>query len=125
MVQAILPDFVTYPQHLHALPILPPIVISPACDMPRSRAIGVLTMEIGCTGAHVKDATRRSVRDWPRYSNGRAGVVRTVDCTSNMVTSWRLTTSMGIDEMPAIPISKSYMDTGMTRKPGPKVNTYR
>jgi hypothetical protein len=42
-----------------------------------------------------------------------------------MLTNWRLTISMGIDAIPAMPISKPYMDTAMTRKPGIKVNTYR
>jgi hypothetical protein len=32
---------------------------------------------------------------------------------------------MGIDEIPVMSISKPYMDTAMTRKPGIKVNTYR
>jgi hypothetical protein len=48
-----------------------------------------------------------------------------VDCSSNMLTNERLTTSVGIDETPAMSISKPYMDIAMTRKPGNKVNTYR
>ena len=42
-----------------------------------------------------------------------------------MLTSLRLIIAMGIDEMPALPSSKPYMDTAMTRKPGIKVTTYR
>jgi hypothetical protein len=52
-------------------------------------------------------------------------VVSMVDCSSNMLTNERLTTSVGIDETPAMSISKPYMDIAMTRKPGNKVNTYR
>jgi hypothetical protein len=48
-----------------------------------------------------------------------------VDCSSNRLTSLRLTISMEIDEMPALPISKLYMDIVMTRKPGAKVHTSR
>jgi hypothetical protein len=51
-----------------------------------------LTMGMGCIGAHDGDATRRSVLDWPSCSNGRAGAVPIVDCSSNMPTSWKLTT---------------------------------
>ena len=77
------------------------------------------------TGAHGEDGTRRSVADWPPCSNGRAGVVPIVACSSNMLTSRRLTTSVGIDATPAMPISKPYMDIAMTRKPGNKVTTFR
>jgi hypothetical protein len=48
-----------------------------------------------------------------------------VDCSSNRLTSLRLTISMEIDEIPAMPISKLYMDIVMTRKPGAKVHTSR
>jgi hypothetical protein len=39
-----------------------------------------------------------------------------------MLTNWRLIISMGIDAIPAISISKPYLDIVMTRKPGIKVN---
>ena len=42
-----------------------------------------------------------------------------------MLTSLRSTISMGIDETPAMAISKPYMDIAMTRKPGNMVNTSR
>jgi hypothetical protein len=48
-----------------------------------------------------------------------------VDGSSNMLTSLRVIISMGIDEMPAMLISKPYMDTAMTRKPGITVHTSR
>jgi hypothetical protein len=97
----------------------------PACGTPRSQAIGVLTMGIGCIGAPDGDATQRSVPASPPCSNARAGAVPTAGCSSNMMTSWRLTTSAGIDETPAITISKSYMDTAMMRRPGNMGSTSR
>jgi hypothetical protein len=42
-----------------------------------------------------------------------------------MLTSWRSTTSVGIDEIPALSISKPYMGIATMRKPGDKVNTSR
>ena len=42
-----------------------------------------------------------------------------------MLTNLRSTISMGIDVILDMPISKPYMDTAMTRKPGIKVNTFR
>jgi hypothetical protein len=48
-----------------------------------------------------------------------------VDCSSNMTTNWRLTISVDIDEIPAIAISKPYMDTAMMRKLGNMVSTSR
>ena len=82
-------------------------------------------MGIGSIGARDGDATRQSVPAWPPCSNGRAGAVPTVGCSSNMTTSWRLTISVGIDEIPAIAISKPYMNTAMMRKPGNMVSTSR
>src|SRR5215831_19223034 len=93
--------------------------------MRRSRAIGVPTMGMGGIGAHDGDATRRSVLDGPPCSNGRADAVPSVDGSSNMPTSWRLTTGVGIDETPARPISKPDMDMAMTRKPGNRAQTSR
>jgi hypothetical protein len=74
---------------------------------------------------HDRDGIRRSVLDWLPCSNDRAGAVLFVDCTSNMLTNWRLIISMGIDGILAMPISKPYMDIAMTRKPGTTVNTSR
>ena len=82
-------------------------------------------MGIGCTGVNDRDGTQRSGPDWPPCSNGSGGAVPIVDCSSNMRTNLRLTISMGSDEIPAIAISKPYMDTAMTRKPGTKVSTSR
>ena len=42
-----------------------------------------------------------------------------------MLTSLRLTISVGIDETPATSISKPYMDIAMTRKAGHKVTIFR
>jgi hypothetical protein len=105
--------------------ISPPIVRSPASGTPRSQAIGALTMGIGYIGAPDGDATRWSAPDWPPCSNGRAGAVPIMSCSSNMMTSLRLTISVGIDEIPAIAISKLYMDTAMMRKLGNMVSTSR
>ena len=64
--------------------------------------------------------------DSSRSSKACISAVSTaVDCSSNMLTNLRLIISMGIDEIPAMPIFKPYMDTAMTRKPGIKVNTFR
>ena len=82
-------------------------------------------MGIGYIGVNARDAIRRSVRDWPPCSNDRTDGVPIVDCTSNMLTSWKLIISMGIDATPAMPISKPYMDIAMIRKPGTKVNISR
>ena len=82
-------------------------------------------MGIGCIGVKDRGGIRRSVLDWPPCSNDKAGAVPIVDCSSNMLTNWRLIISMGIDAMPVMSIFKPYMDTAMTRKPGIKVNTYR
>ena len=82
-------------------------------------------MGIGCTGVKDRGGIRWLVFDWPLCSNDRADAVPIVDCSSNMLTNLRLIISMGIDEIPAMPIFKPYMDTAMTRKPGIKVNTYR
>ena len=82
-------------------------------------------MGIGCIGVKNRGGIRRSVLDWLPCSNDRADAAPTVDCSSNMLTSWRLTISMGIDAIPDTSIFKPYMDTAMTRKPGTKVNTYR
>jgi hypothetical protein len=82
-------------------------------------------MGIGCIGVKDRGGIRRSVLDWPPCSNYKAGAVPIVDCSSNMLTNWRLIISMGIDAMSVMSIFKPYMDTAMTRKPGIKVNTYR
>jgi hypothetical protein len=42
-----------------------------------------------------------------------------------MLANLRLTISMGIDAIPAMTISKRYMDIVMTRKPGIKMCTFR
>ncbi len=105
--------------------ISPPLVRSPACGPPRSPAIGVLTMGMGARGARDGDATRRSAPGWPPGSNGRAGAVPIVGCSSNRTTSWRWTISGGLDEIPARAISRPYRDTAMTRKPGNLVRTSR
>jgi hypothetical protein len=76
-------------------------------------------------GAPDGDATQRSVPDWPRCSNNRARAVPMVGCSSNMMTSWRLTTSAGINGTPALTISKPDMDTAMMRRPGHMVSTSR
>ena len=82
-------------------------------------------MGIGCTGVNDRGGIRWSVPNWPPCSSDRAGTAPTVDCSSNMLTNWKLIISMGIDEILVMSIFKSYMDTAMTRKPGTKVNTYR
>jgi hypothetical protein len=82
-------------------------------------------MGSGWTGVKDRGGIRWSVLDWPLGSNDRADAVPMVDCSSNMLTSLRVIISMGIDEMPAMLISKPYMDTAMTRKPGITVHTSR
>ena len=82
-------------------------------------------MGIGCIGVNDGASTQQSVLDWPPCSNGKVGAAPTVDCSSNLLTSWRSTTSVGTDETPALSISKPYMDPAMTRKPGNKETTFR
>ena len=82
-------------------------------------------MGIGCIGVTDEISTQRSVLDWPPCSSGKVGAAPTVDCASNLLTSWRLTTSVGTDETPARSISKPSMDIVMTRKAGHKESTFR
>jgi hypothetical protein len=82
-------------------------------------------MGIGGIGVTDEVSTQRSVLDWPPCSSGKVGAAPTVDCSSNLLTSWRLTTSVGTDETPARSISKPSMDIAMTRKAGNKVTTFR
>jgi hypothetical protein len=82
-------------------------------------------MGIGCIGVNDGASTQPSVLDWPPCSNGKVGAAPTVDCSSNLLTSWRSTTAVGIDETPARTISKLYMGIAMTRKAGNKVTIFR
>src|SRR5262245_11041396 len=82
---------------------------------------------MGSGGSGVNDgaSTQRSVLDWPSCLNGKVGAAPTVACSSNLLTSWRSTTAVGIDETPTLTISKLYMGIAMTRKAGNTVTTFR
>jgi hypothetical protein len=82
-------------------------------------------MGMGCSGVNDGVSTPRSVLAWPPCSNGKAGAAPTVDCSSTLRTSWRSTTSVGIDETPALATSKLYTGIAMTRKAGHTGTTCR
>src|SRR5262245_30225640 len=82
-------------------------------------------MGIGCIGVNDGASTQRSVLDWPPCLNGKGGAAPIVDCSSNLLTSWRSTTVVEIDETPARTISKLYMGIAMTRKAGHTGTTFR
>jgi hypothetical protein len=81
-------------------------------------------MGIGC-GVNDEVSTPRSVLDWPPCSSGKVGAALPVDGSATLRTSWRLTTAVGIDETPALAISKLYMHIALTRKAGNKESTFR
>src|SRR2546425_2552800 len=93
--------------------------------MSKSKAIAVLTMAIGCTGAHDKDGIQRSVPNWQGCSKRNGAGVVTVGCTSNMTTASRWTISMVITAIRAMRICKRFMDTAIMRKRGSTETTSR
>jgi len=84
--------------------------------MSRFRATVALMMAIGCTGASDRDGIQVPVQDWPDCSKRSRGAVGIVDCSSNMTTGSKWTTSTVITKIRAMLTCKRSMDTAMMRK---------